>query len=99
MAWTKTYSGAEPIRINKWLAVEGVCSRREADALIDAGLAQDDTDVEDMAARLDRLHREPESRSLQWTLGVDDEFADETRRRTELLNFIRAIPSLDRRQG
>ena len=73
--------------------------RREADALIDAGLAQDDTDVEDMAARLDRLHREPESRSLQWMLGVDDEFADEARRRTELLNFIRAIPSLDRRSG
>lgn len=38
MAWTKTYSGTEPLRINKWLAEEGVCSRREADALIDKGL-------------------------------------------------------------
>ncbi len=38
MAWTKTYSGAEPLRINKWLAEEGVCSRREADALIEKGL-------------------------------------------------------------
>ena len=23
-AWTKTYDGAEPVRINKWLALEGV---------------------------------------------------------------------------
>lgn len=38
MAWTKTYTGEEPIRINKWLAQEGVCSRREADALIEKGL-------------------------------------------------------------
>ena len=37
MAWTKTYEGAEPLRINKWLAEEGVCSRREADALIQRG--------------------------------------------------------------
>ncbi|MBY9067662.1 pseudouridine synthase [Hyphomonas sp. WL0036] len=38
MAWTKTYTGDEPVRINKWLAQEGVCSRREADALIEKGL-------------------------------------------------------------
>lgn len=38
MAWTKTYTEAEPCRINKWLAQSGVCSRREADALIAAGL-------------------------------------------------------------
>jgi len=23
MAWKKTYEGAEPLRINKWLALEG----------------------------------------------------------------------------
>ncbi|MGE6697936.1 pseudouridine synthase [Hyphomonas sp. NPDC076900] len=40
MAWTKTYTGEEPVRINKWLAQEGVCSRREADALIEKGLIQ-----------------------------------------------------------
>ena len=40
MAWTKTYTGEEPLRINKWLAQEGVCSRREADALIEKGLIQ-----------------------------------------------------------
>jgi len=42
MAWTKTYEGAEPLRINKWLAEEGVCSRREADALILKGLVKVD---------------------------------------------------------
>jgi 23S rRNA pseudouridine2604 synthase len=37
MAWRKTYEGAEPIRVNKWLASEGVCSRREAEHLISEG--------------------------------------------------------------
>jgi 23S rRNA pseudouridine2604 synthase len=41
-AWTKTYDGSEPVRINKWLALEGVCSRREADALIEQGLVEID---------------------------------------------------------
>lgn len=39
-AWTKTFAGTEPVRINKWLALEGVCSRREADALIEQGLVE-----------------------------------------------------------
>lgn len=38
MTWRKTYQGAEPVRVNKWLALEGVCSRREAEALIAKGL-------------------------------------------------------------
>lgn len=42
MPWTKTYTGDEPLRINKWLAQEGVCSRREADALIERGLIEID---------------------------------------------------------
>jgi 23S rRNA pseudouridine2604 synthase len=37
MAWSKRYDGAEPQRVNKWLAQAGVCSRREAEALIHAG--------------------------------------------------------------
>jgi 23S rRNA pseudouridine2604 synthase len=37
MDFRKTYDGAEPQRINKWLAQEGVCSRREAEALIAQG--------------------------------------------------------------
>jgi 23S rRNA pseudouridine2604 synthase len=42
MAWRKTYDGAEPQRVNKWLAAEGVCSRREAEALIADGLVSID---------------------------------------------------------
>ena len=37
MSWTRTHDGAEPVRLNKWLAQAGVCSRREADALIADG--------------------------------------------------------------
>lgn len=42
MSWRKTYHGAEPQRVNKWLASEGVCSRREAEALIAKGLVSID---------------------------------------------------------
>ena len=45
MAWTRTYDGAEPVRINKWLGQTGVCSRREADALIADGLVSIDGEV------------------------------------------------------
>ena len=38
MSFTRTYDGDEPVRINKWLGQTGVCSRREADALIAEGL-------------------------------------------------------------
>jgi len=42
MTWRKTYDGAEPQRVNKWLAGEGVCSRREAEELIAKGLVSID---------------------------------------------------------
>ncbi len=42
MTWRKTYDGVEPQRVNKWLAAEGVCSRREAEALIAKGLVRID---------------------------------------------------------
>ena len=42
MAWTRTYDGPEPVRINKWLGQSGVCSRREADGLIAEGLVSID---------------------------------------------------------
>ncbi len=42
MSWRKTYAGAEPQRVNKWLAAEGVCSRREAEDLIAEGLVSID---------------------------------------------------------
>jgi 23S rRNA pseudouridine2604 synthase len=37
MSFSKIYDGEEPQRVNKWLAQSGVCSRREAEALIEAG--------------------------------------------------------------
>ncbi len=42
MAWTRRYEEAEPQRINRWLAQSGVCSRREAEALIARGLVSID---------------------------------------------------------
>jgi 23S rRNA pseudouridine2604 synthase len=42
MAWTRCYDEAEPQRVNRWLARSGVCSRREADALIAEGLVSID---------------------------------------------------------
>ena len=42
MAWTRVYDEAEPQRVNRWLAQSGVCSRREAEALIGRGLVSID---------------------------------------------------------
>ena len=42
MAWTRRYEDAEPQRVNRWLAQMGVCSRREAEALISDGLVSID---------------------------------------------------------
>ena len=45
MAWTRRYEEAEPQRVNRWLAQSGVCSRREAEALIAQGLVSIDGQV------------------------------------------------------
>ncbi len=45
MAWTRLYDLAEPQRINKWLGQSGVCSRREAEALIEQGLISIDGEI------------------------------------------------------
>jgi 23S rRNA pseudouridine2604 synthase len=42
MPFTRRYEGPEPVRVNKWLAQAGVCSRREAEALIAQGLVSID---------------------------------------------------------
>lgn len=68
--------------------------RRQADSLVETGLADDTAMVERRAALLDRIHRDPDDRPARWALGIDDEFAREDRRRTELTNFIEAIPTL-----
>jgi len=51
MAWTRTYDGDEPQRVNKWLAQSGVCSRREAEALIGEGLVSIDGETVEDAGR------------------------------------------------
>jgi GMP synthase-like glutamine amidotransferase len=70
--------------------------RRQADGLIEAGLARHHAEVEERAALFDRLHGDAEDTGARWLLGVDAEFADEARRRRELINFIAAIPQLAR---
>lgn len=53
MAWTRRYDDAEPQRVNRWLAQMGVCSRREAEALIANGLvAIDGATVEDVGRKI-----------------------------------------------
>ncbi|MBI1186995.1 MAG: pseudouridine synthase [Alphaproteobacteria bacterium] len=53
MAWTKTFAGDAPERVNKWLAQAGVCSRREAEAFIADGLVFIDGDrVEDPGRKI-----------------------------------------------
>jgi 23S rRNA pseudouridine2604 synthase len=51
MAFTRTYTDAEPQRINRWLAQSGVCSRREAEGLIAQGLVSIDGERVDDAGR------------------------------------------------
>jgi 23S rRNA pseudouridine2604 synthase len=51
MAWRRTYDLAEPQRVNRWLAQSGVCSRREAEALIARGLISIDGAVVEDAGR------------------------------------------------
>ncbi len=51
MSFSRTYDGDEPVRINKWLGQSGVCSRREADALIADGLVSVDGQVVTDAGR------------------------------------------------
>ncbi|WP_309088788.1 pseudouridine synthase [Phenylobacterium sp.] len=51
MAWTRRYDEPEPQRVNKWLAQSGVCSRREAEALIADGLVSIDGETVTDAGR------------------------------------------------
>ncbi len=65
--------------------------RRQADDLVEAGLAQGPDDVEHQAALFDRLHDAPDDHAVRWRLGIDAELAEEPRRRTELIAFIEQL--------
>lgn len=55
MAWTRRYDEPEPQRVNRWLAQSGVCSRREAEALIAEGLVSIDGEtVADPGRKIER---------------------------------------------
>jgi 23S rRNA pseudouridine2604 synthase len=70
MAWTRLYEEAEPQRVNRWLAQSGVCSRREAEALIAEGLVSiDGLTVEDAGRKIERGQTLTLSDKAQQTLG------------------------------
>lgn len=78
MTWTRRYDEPEPQRVNRWLAQSGVCSRREADALIAEGLVSID------GARVDDAGRKI---APGQTLVLDDRAAEGLERRfTAVLN-------------
>lgn len=72
--------------------------RRQAESLVEAELAHGVDDVETLAAQLDRLHRAPDDRSLNWLLGIDEQFAREDHRRTEIGNFLANLSLLRRNE-
>ncbi len=71
-----------------------VALERQADDLVEQGLAESPADVTMIADRLTALHRNPDRPMLHWMLGIDAEFAEEHRRRTELRNFLAHAPAL-----
>lgn len=75
--------------------------RRGAETLVEQGLAETPDEVEAQAALFDRLHRDPDSRSARWRLGVGDDVAVEAERRTELMNFLEHLvaPTRQARRG
>jgi len=51
MAFVRRYEQPDPQRVNRWLAQSGVCSRREAEALISKGLVSIDGETVSDAGR------------------------------------------------
>jgi GMP synthase (glutamine-hydrolysing) len=70
--------------------------RRQADGLVEAGLAGSREDVEAYAQQIDALHQKPTRRDLAWRLGLDEQVTDDLRRLTELRNFIKTITKFGR---
>jgi 23S rRNA pseudouridine2604 synthase len=70
VAFTRRYEDVEPQRVNRWLAQSGVCSRREAEALIAAGRVRiDGVTVSDPGRKI----------APGQTLTLDDDAADADR--------------------
>ena len=73
------------------LAEIAAALRRDAEAVVEAGLALTVDQVVEQAALFDALDTRPDRTDLRWRLGVDAEVAEQPRRRTELVNFIRHL--------
>lgn len=65
--------------------------RREADGLVEDGLARSADDIEAHAARIEALGRQPDRADLAWQLGLGREITVDELRHTEIRNFIEAL--------
>lgn len=70
------------------LAEIAAALRRDAESVVEAGLALTVDQVETQAQLFDALDTRPDRLDVRWRLGVDAEVAEQARRRTELVNFI-----------
>ncbi|QNE30694.1 type 1 glutamine amidotransferase [Sphingomonas sp. NBWT7] len=62
--------------------------RRQADDLIEQGLARDEAAIEAIARPIDALDADTTRDDLAWQLGLDEQVIDARLRHTELRNFI-----------
>jgi GMP synthase (glutamine-hydrolysing) len=73
--------------------------RRQADDLIENGLAGSHREIGHHADLFEALGADPTRRDVAWRLGVDDQVTNREQRRTELRNFIDLLvrPTVSRR--
>ena len=62
--------------------------RRQADDLVEQGLATSVEAVEEQAQLVEALHDAPQRRDLAWRLGLDPQVTEPERRSVEIRNFI-----------
>jgi len=62
--------------------------RREADDLVEHGLAEDKEAVETQARLVEQLHHAPDRRDLHWRLGLDEQVTVPALRSREMRNFV-----------
>jgi GMP synthase (glutamine-hydrolysing) len=65
--------------------------RRQADDLLESGLAGSREGLETHASLIDELDSDPSRPDIAWRLGLDQEVTDRERRMTELRNFIERL--------
>jgi GMP synthase (glutamine-hydrolysing) len=65
--------------------------RRQADDLVEAGLAPTPEDLESHVGLIEALDREPDRSDLAWRLGLDREVTSPERRTLELHNFVERL--------